>query len=419
MLRSLPAFFVTSTFLEVRKLPTMKERLIMFVHGLGGAGETTWRADLGSGFPELIRRDVALSDEADVDFFEYPTSLFRLPFVGRAPRVLDLAEGLRTQIELKYPNHRSIALVCHSLGGLVARQYLVEEGQRAGSALRVDKLLLFAVPNHGSALAGVARHLSWQHNQLNQLCRDSEFLERLNKDWKRLDLGRRVAVRYVAAGQDRVVDKQSAIHQWGEENVDSILDAGHISVVKPRESSDLSYMIFRRFMLGPVPVFLSVGGTRNPTQNAFVGSVKAFLQSRGIAPKTVDEYGSTNRQPLKDVEYRMNRCYGAVVIAFERTHIQLATSRRGTTAEKVLQDMRLPPVWNQIEAAMAYTRGLPLLVLVEDGLVEEGMLESKYDWRVKRVDLTKSVVDDPEFLGIVGDWHEHVIRRRDAPTARA
>jgi hypothetical protein len=83
-----------------------------------------------------------------------------------------------------------------------------------------------------------------------------------------------------------------------------------------------------------------------------------------------------------------------------------------------LQDIRLPPIWNQIEAAMAYTRGLPLLVLVENGLQDEGMLESRYDWRVKRVDLQKPVVDDPEFLGIVGDWQEQVIKRRDTPIAK-
>jgi hypothetical protein len=76
----------------------MKERLIMFVHGLGGTGEGTWRADPGSGFPELIRQDAALSDEADVAFFEYPTSLFRFPFTGKRPRVLDLAEGLQVAL---------------------------------------------------------------------------------------------------------------------------------------------------------------------------------------------------------------------------------------------------------------------------------------------------------------------------------
>src|SRR3984893_8042985 len=59
-----------------------------------------------------------------------------------------------------------------------------------------------------------------------------------------------------------------------------------------------------------------------------------------------------------------NRCYGAVVLAFERTRIELGVSRPGAKSEKVLKDVRLPTVWNQIEAAMAYTSGLPLLVLV-------------------------------------------------------
>src|SRR6478752_8192702 len=114
---------------------------------------------------------------------------------------------------------------------------------------------------------------------------------------------------------------------------------------KPRVFDDLSYRIFRRFVLGPVPVFVSVGGGRNPRQEAFVDSIKKFLQSRGIAPKTVDENNSSNLQPLKDVERWMKRCYGAVVLAFERTHIKKGVKRRGAGAklEKPLADVRLPP----------------------------------------------------------------------------
>jgi pimeloyl-ACP methyl ester carboxylesterase len=395
----------------------MKDRLILFVHGLGGAGEATWRSAAGVGFRELISRDAALADDADIAFFEYPTSLFRPPFSATPCRVRDLAEGLRSQLEVRYPDYKSVMLVCHSLGGLVARKYLVEEVKRADSRLRVDKLLLYAVPNNGAALAGIAKHISWRHNQLIQLCRNSELIEELNTDWAKLDMIKRIAIRYVVAGQDGVVDKQSAIHQWGNENVDSILDAGHISVVKPSGLRDLSYLIFRRFALGPIPVFLSVGGTRNSSQDAFVTSMKAFLASSGVAASTVDEYASTNRQPLKDVERRMNRCYGAIVLAFERSYIERGVSRRGSSAEALLQDVRLPPVWNQIEAAMAYTRGLPLLVLVEQDLQEDGMLESRYDWRVKRFDMSKSVVADPEFLGIFADWRESILARRDAPLA--
>ena len=76
----------------------------------------------------------------------------------------------------------------------------------------------------------------------------------------------RVNVRYVVAGQDRVVDKASAIGQWGNENVDQVLDADHVSIVKPRSCADMSYLLFRRFVLGPTLVFLSVGGGRSEDQ---------------------------------------------------------------------------------------------------------------------------------------------------------
>jgi hypothetical protein len=137
-----------------------------------------------------------------------------------------------------------------------------------------------------------------------------------------------------------------------------------------------------------------------------VNAIKDYCRSRDLQAKTVDEY-VTNKQPLKDVEYRMKRCYGAVVIAFERTRINLGVSRPGVKPPNELKGVRLPPVWNQIEAAMAYTQGLPLLVLMENGLQDEGILESRYDWRVKKVNLREPIVNDPEFLGMFEDWREY------------
>lgn len=393
----------------------MKERLILFVHGLGGDAQATWRAPGRAGFAELIGSDAALSSEADVQFFSYPTTLLRLPFSSEAPRVRDLAEGLRSQLELRYKEYKSIALVCHSLGGLVARKYLVEEAKRSPhSKLRVDKLLLLAVPNLGSALAPIARHISWRHNQLRQLCRDSEFIEELNTDWATFMAGKELDVQYVVAGQDRVVDKHSAIKQWGNENVHSILGVNHVSIAKPCSHDDDAYRILRRFVLGKAPVFLSVGGGRNEAQEVFVARIKEFMGKQGLAATTVDEYSSTNKQPFRDVEHRMSRCYGAVVLAFERTHVEAGVSRRGAPLQAALKDVSLPPVWNHIEAAMAHTRRLPLLVLLERGLQQEGMLEEKYDWRVKSVDVRENIVDDRDFLGMFEDWRSTVINRRDA-----
>jgi len=390
----------------------MKSRLIMFVHGLGGAGESTWRGAGRDGFPELIARDSALQREADVAFFEYPTSLFRLPFSGKAPGIRDLAEGLRSQLEVRYPEYKSIALVCHSLGGLVARKYLLEEVKR-GSNTRIDKLLLYAVPNHGAGLASVGNLMSWRHNQLRQLCRTSDFLEELNADWNKFEMRKQVQVTYVAGGQDGAVTKQSAVDQWGEVGVHLILNADHRSVVKPQAATDLAYMIFRQFLLGPAPVFLSVGGGRTKQQEAFVASIKKLCLSRGIEAKTVDEYAVTNKQPLKDVEQRMNRSYGAIVLAFERARVESGVWRRGAPGEAPMKNVGFPTVWNQIEAAIAYARGLPLLVVAEHGLQSEGLLESRYDWRVKWVEIDKFIVEDPEFAGIFEDWRESVFRQRD------
>jgi hypothetical protein len=88
----------------------VKDRLILFIHGLGGAGEATWRNGSRPGFPELIGADDALRDLADVAFFEYPTSLLRLPFTQRPSRIRDLAEGLRSQIEIRYPDYKSMRM---------------------------------------------------------------------------------------------------------------------------------------------------------------------------------------------------------------------------------------------------------------------------------------------------------------------
>jgi len=393
----------------------MKERLILFVHGLGGDAEETWRARGRDGFAELIAKDAALSSEADVKFFSYPTSLLRLPFSSVAPSIRDLAEGLDSQLRLRYKEYKSIALVCHSLGGLVARKYLVEEAKRSPDLKsRVDKLLLFAVPNHGSALAPIGRLISWKHNQLRQLCRASDFLEELNSDWAAFMAGKDLDVQYVVAGQDRVVDKLSAVKQWGNENVESVLGADHLSIAKPSSHDDDAYLILRRFVLGKAPVFLSVGGGRNAAQDAFVERIREFMGTQGLAATTVDEYSSENKQPLLAVEHRMSRCFGAVVLAFERTHVEAGVSRRGSLEQAALKSVSLPPVWNHIEATMAYVRRLPLLVLMERGLQQEGMLEEKYDWRVKPVDVNQKIVENRDFLGMFKDWRETVINRRDA-----
>lgn len=221
----------------------MNKTLLLFIHGLGGNAKETWGE-----FPNLIGKDNSLHDNFEIGFYQYPTSLFRFPFSRKMPQIQTLASGLRTQINNQFSQYNSIILICHSLGGLIARQYLVEE-LKNNRPLRIDKLLLYAVPNNGAGLASIAEHVSWMHSQLAQLCTHSEFIRFLNEEWIREKVGEKVKIKYVVAALDRVVNEESAKGFWENQNVEMIVDKGHINVVKPQSSDDLAFLILKNFVL--------------------------------------------------------------------------------------------------------------------------------------------------------------------------
>jgi hypothetical protein len=155
-------------------------------------------------------------------------------------------------------------------------------------------------------------------------------------------------------------------------------------------------------------VFLSVGRTFTQQQEDFVSLLEEFMQSQGVIPQTVGRTYFSSQQPLKAISELMEQCAGTIVLAFERTQIERAVEKRGSKDERIFADIKLPTVWNQIEATMAYSLGHPLLVITEENIKEEGLLERGYDWYVKRVSLSRAALQDREFLGVFSDWKRRV-----------
>lgn len=196
----------------------VKNSLLLFVHGLGGNAKDTW-----GNFPNLITSDKSLTDLVDIGFYQYPTTLFRLPFMKKAVKIQTLANGLKTQIEHRFTEYSTIILVCHSLGGLIARRYLIDEIKR-GHKLKCRHLLLFAVPNNGAGLASVTKHITWKHDQLRQLCSSSDLIDDLNEDWFILHVPEQLNTKYIVAAQDRVVNSESAKSFWGNPDVETVVN---------------------------------------------------------------------------------------------------------------------------------------------------------------------------------------------------
>lgn len=163
-------------------------------------------------------------------------------------------------------------------------------------------------------------------------------------------------------------------------------------------------------------VFVSVGGIANDEQEVFVRAVEDRLRSEGLIPHTVGRNTFSSDAPLKTVTELLDKCAGAVVIALERSFFQLGVDRRGGQKESQLSNVKLPTVWNHIEAAMAYSRGLPLLVIVETGLKSEGLLERGYDWYVQWIEPVPSALTTLEFNGVLASWKFKLELRKTDPT---
>ena len=153
-------------------------------------------------------------------------------------------------------------------------------------------------------------------------------------------------------------------------------------------------------------VFVSVGGTATEQQEAFVRAVEDRLRSEGLIPHTVGRNTFSADAPLKTATELLDKCSGTVVIALERMYFASGAEKRGGPKEVPLADIKLATPWNQIEAAMAYTRGHPLLVIVERGIKSEGLLERGFDWYVQSVRPEAAALNSTEFNGVLASWKQ-------------
>lgn len=166
-------------------------------------------------------------------------------------------------------------------------------------------------------------------------------------------------------------------------------------------------------------IFVSVGGTATAEQESFVRCIEERLRAEALTPKTVGRNTFSVDAPLKAITDLMDRCSGIVVIALERSYFPAGVDKRGGEQQRRLQNTRLPTPWNHIEAAMAYTKHLPLLVIVEAGLKAEGLLESGYDWYVQSLPLEAAALGTGEFNGVLADWKQRVLEGSRPATAAA
>lgn len=153
-------------------------------------------------------------------------------------------------------------------------------------------------------------------------------------------------------------------------------------------------------------IFVSVGSTANPAQEAFVRAIEDRLRTENLVPKTVGRTYFSADSPFIGVNALMDACGGVVVIALERIYVNAGIEKRGGPSAAALNNVKLATPWNHIEAALAYGRKLPLLVVVEEGIRQDGLLEKGFEWYVIATPADPASLTTPEFNGVLAAWKQ-------------
>ncbi|AGZ39469.1 hypothetical protein [Actinoplanes friuliensis] len=173
-------------------------------------------------------------------------------------------------------------------------------------------------------------------------------------------------------------------------------------------------------------VFLSYPKPFMQRQQAFIERICGYLDDRGFSPRTLGVTDYDLDAPLKAVRRLMLESNGLITVAFRRTYIEKGTGNHRTD----LSDRQSYEVdgrwttspWSQIEPAMAYQLGLPILILREEGVIPEGMLQRGVaGMYMPEFDLGTSLDDyfgSPEWNDVIFKWEAQVrtvVDRKGSP----
>lgn len=128
-----------------------------------------------------------------------------------------------------------------------------------------------------------------------------------------------------------------------------------------------------------INVFLSRPTPHEEGQKLLLNRIVRRLERRGLTARTIGDtdYG---REPMPHIRSVMMDCNGLLGIGFRRFHIASGSDRPQSITDSHshgdIENRWLTSPYIHLEAAIAFQIGLPVLLFAEEGVIQEGALES-------------------------------------------
>ena len=209
---------------EIRIRPNCG-RAVIFIHGFSGNRDDTWDR-----LPGLLGTVV---EDWDIYTLGYASTL-RPDFLGvwsADPDLHIVATMLKTWVHMDpLRRYGSLALVAHSMGGLVVQRALLDD---PGLADRTDKVTLFGTPSAGLRKASWTRF--WKR-QLRNMSKDSEFITSLRREWAaRFEPEPAFDFKVVAGDSDNFVPPESSLGPFPRHS-QFVVPGDHLSIVRAADA---------------------------------------------------------------------------------------------------------------------------------------------------------------------------------------
>lgn len=242
---------------------------LVLVHGFSGSVRKVWAQ-----FGELVLDERRLANW-DVVSAGYTTSLrVDIPHVWAAdPNLQTLSDNLRLTLTLPpFDRYRSLAIVAHSMGGLVIQRAILDDERLSR---RVSHLLLFGVPSGGLKKGRLFAALK---RQIRDIDADGQFIQKLRRDWtKRFREGLPFILRVVSGDRDEFVPSSSSLIPFGDE-VRATIVGNHSDMVRPTTSQHQGFSLVVQTLTAPANARAVVDNARLAVElGEFQSAVDALL----------------------------------------------------------------------------------------------------------------------------------------------
>lgn len=249
---------------------------IVFVHGVMGGADTTFKSEKGETWPAILSKDARLSVPAYIYSISY-----RSEPLSKSSNIHEIATRLLARLKDKkfFSDFEQVIFVTHSMGGLITKHMLLQLSSQDEIAYKkVAGVFFLGVPAGGSDLGQLASWISRNPQFEDMEPEDlNTFLQSEEDNWAAL-LRKRTDKRpypktfciyeTLSLGAVKVVPRSSA--QTGCDESPIAFDRNHSDLVKPENEKDEVYehVLARinrivRYEYSPLEISVELLGTDN------------------------------------------------------------------------------------------------------------------------------------------------------------